>query len=527
MNYKKLGKILGKIMFLEGVLMLAPLAISLIYKESLVHILAFLIPIIVVMAIGFLLQIPKPKRDNLYQKEGFALTAMVWIVMTLFGAIPFVINGDIPNYADACFEMMSGFTTTGSSVITDITTVAHSTLFWRSFSHWIGGMGILVFVLIFIPESNDGSSMHLLRAESPGPQVGKIVSKMKVTTRILYLIYLGMTTLQIIIMCCGPITDYTAMCNDLGVEAANAYRDDKVFHAFLSTFGCAGTGGFGFIPGSMEYFTPFAQYIVSIFLILFGVNFSLYYLLLIGKIKDVLRSEEFKSYFLIIALAVFFVFLSLVGRFEAFPQVYNTEESFRHSLFQVSSLLTTAGYTTTDYDVWPMLGKTALVMVMFIGAMAGSTAGGIKVSRIVMAMKGAYINVRKLINPRYVPKAKFEGKTLEQRTINDVFAFITLYFFIFLAGIFVLSFDSVNGIVVQIASDAGNYEVKHGFFSNFSAVLTCISNVGPAFEAVGPYSSFAGYNDFSTIILTFIMMLGRLEILPVLILFNKRTWQRI
>ncbi len=527
MNYKKLGKILGKIMILEGILMLAPLAVSLIYKESLKHILAFLIPIIAVTGIGFLLQIPKPERGTLYQKEGFALTTMVWIVMTLFGAIPFVLNGDIPNYIDACFEIMSGFTTTGSSVITDLTVVAHSTLFWRSFSHWIGGMGILVFVLIFIPESDDGSSMHLLRAESPGPQVGKLVSKMKVTTRILYLIYLGMTALQIVIMCCNPVTDYNAMCQDLGVELATSYRNDRVFHALLTTFGCAGTGGFGFIPGSMEYFTPFAQYVISIFLILFGVNFSLYYLLLIGKVRDVLRSEEFKSYFLIVALAVFFVFLSLVGRFEAFPQVYTTEESFRHSLFQVASLMTTAGYTTTDYDVWPMLGKTALVMVMFIGAMAGSTAGGIKVSRIVIAIKGAYINVRKLINPRYVPKAKFEGKTLETKTINDVFAFITLYFFIFLAAIFLLSFDPINGQVLTIASDAGTYEIKHGFFSNFSAALTCISNVGPAFEAVGPYSSFAGYSSFSTVILTLTMLLGRLEILPVLILFNRRTWKKI
>lgn len=513
MNFKKLGKILGKIMILEGILMLAPLAVSFIYQESLVHILAFLIPIIAVTVIGFLLQIPKPKRDALYQKEGFALTAMVWIVMTLFGAIPFVINGDIPNYIDACFEMMSGFTTTGSSVITDLTVISHSTLFWRSFSHWIGGMGILVFVLIFIPESNDGSSMHLLRAESPGPQVGKLVSKMKVTTRILYLIYLGMTVLEVIILMLDkPIP---------------GYENEQFFFSLLATFGCAGTGGFGFIPGSMELFHPFSQYVMAIFLILFGVNFSLYYLLLIGKVRDVLRSEEFKSYFLIIALAVFFVFLSLVCRFEAFPQVYTTEQAFRHSLFQVASLMTTAGYTTTDYDVWPMLGKTALILVMFIGAMAGSTAGGIKVSRIVISIKGAYINVRKLINPRYVPKAKFEGKTLESRTINDVFAFITLYFFIFLVSLFLLSFDSVNGTVVQIASDAGNYEVKHGFFSNFSATLTCISNVGPAFEAVGPYSSFAGYNDFSIIVLTLTMMLGRLEILPVLILFNKRTWKRV
>lgn len=504
---------MGKIMILESVLMIAPLIVSFVYRESLIHKLAFFIPILILAVLGFLLQIPKPERNSFYQKEGFALTALVWIVMTLFGAIPFVINGDIPNYIDACFEIMSGFTTTGSSVITDITAVSHSTLFWRSFSHWIGGMGILVFVLIFIPESDDGSSMYLLRAESPGPQVGKLVSKMKVTARILYLIYLGMTVLEVIILMLDkPIP---------------GYENEQFFFSLLTTFGCAGTGGFGFIPGSMELFHPFSQYVMSIFLILFGCNFSLYYLLLIGKWKDVLRSEEFKSYFAIIAGAVAMVFISLIWRFEAFPQVYTTEEAFRHSLFQVASLMTTAGYTTTDYDVWPMLATTSLVLVMFIGAMAGSTAGGIKVSRIVIAIKGAYINIRKMINPRYVPKARFEGKTLESKTINDVFAFITLYFFIFLAALFLLAFDPVNGQLVNIVSDAGTYTVEHGFFSNFSAVLTCISNVGPAFEAVGPYSSFAGYSDFSTIVLTLTMMLGRLEILPVLILFNKRTWQKI
>ena len=513
MNYKKLGKILGKIMILEGILMLAPLAVSLIYNESLIHIFAFLIPIAIMVPVGFLLQIPKPERNHLYQKEGFALTAMVWILMALFGAIPFVINGDIPNYVDACFEIMSGFTTTGASVVTDITVISHSSLFWRSFSHWIGGMGILVFVLIFIPESDDGSSMHLLRAESPGPQVGKIASKMKVTTRILYLIYLGMTVLEVIILMLDkPIP---------------GYENEKLFFSLLATFGCAGTGGFGFIPGSMELFHPFSQYVMAIFLILYGCNFSLYYLILIGKIRDVLRSEEFKSYFLILGLAVAFVFLGLVGRFEAFPQTYTTEEAFRHSLFQVASLMTTAGFTTTDYNVWPMLSTMALILVMFMGAMAGSTAGGIKLSRIIIAMKGAYINVRKLINPRYVPKTKFEGKTLSSRTINDVFAFITLYFFIFLAVLFLLAFDPVNGQMVSTVSDAGTYEVKHGFFSNFSAVLACISNVGPAFEAVGPYSSYVAYSPFSKILLTFTMLLGRLEILPVLILFNKRTWKKI
>ncbi len=512
MNYRKLGKILGKIMILEGILMILPLAVSFIYRESLIHNLAFLIPIILLTAIGFLLQIPKPNRNKLYQKEGFALTALVWIIMTLFGAIPFVITGEIPNYVDACFEIMSGFTTTGSSIITDITVLSHSALFWRSFSHWIGGMGILVFVLIFIPESNDGSSMHLLRAESPGPQVGKLVSKMKVTTKILYLIYLGMTVLEVaVLMLDKPIP---------------GYENEKFFFSLLATFGCAGTGGFGFIPGSMELFHPFSQYVMSVFLILFGCNFSLYYLLLIGKWKDVLRSEEFRSYFSIVAGAVILVFFSLVWRAEAFPQTYTTEEAFRHALFQVASLMTTAGFTTTDYAVWPLLATTCLVLVMFIGAMAGSTAGGIKVSRIVIAIKGAYINIRKMINPRYVPKAKFEGKTLERNIINDVFAFITLYFFVFLAALFLLAFDPVSGQSVNIVSDAGTYTVQHGFFSNFSAVLACISNVGPAFEAVGPYSCYAGYSDFSTIVLTFTMLLGRLEILPVLILFSRRTWRK-
>ncbi len=513
MNYSKLGCILGKIMILEGILMLAPLAVSFIYQESFIHKLAFFVPIVILGMIGGLLQRIKPRRNSLYQKEGFALVATVWIIMTLFGALPFVINGDIPNYIDACFEIMSGFTTTGASIITDITIISRSSLFWRSFSHWIGGMGILVFILIFIPESNEGYSMHLLRAESPGPQVGKIVSKMKVTTRILYLIYLGMTVLEVIIL--------------MFDKPIPGYENDKLFFSLLATFGCAGTGGFGFIPGSMELFHPFSQYVMSIFLILFGINFGLYYLILIGKLKDVLKSEEFRSYFMIIGLAVLFIFISLTGRFEAFSQTYTTEEAFRHSLFQVASLITTAGFTTTDYNVWPMLGKTSLVVVMFIGAMAGSTAGGIKLSRIVIAIKGSYINVRKLVNPRYVPKAKFEGKTLEEKTINDVFAFITLYFFILVIAIFLLAFDPINGQTFTVTSDAGTYEVTHGFFSNFSAALACISNVGPAFEAVGPYASYAGYSYFSKIVLSFTMLLGRLEILPVLILLSPRTWKKM
>ncbi len=511
MNYKKLGKILGKIMILEGILMLAPLSTGLIYNEPVINIMAFLIPIILLLSLGFLMQIPRPQRNNLYQKEGFALTAMAWIVMGIFGAVPFVINREIPNYIDAFFEIMSGFTTTGASIVTDITFLSRSSLFWRSFSHWIGGMGILVFVLIFIPESKDGSSMHLLRAESPGPQVGKIASKMKVTAGILYMIYLGLTILEIIFL-----------MMDKPIEG---YENDKFFFSLLASFGCAGTGGFGFIPGSMELFNPFSQYVMSIFLILFGVNFTIYYLLLIGKIKAVLKSEEFRGYFIITITSVAIIFTSLIQRLDSLP-IDSIEEAFRHSLFQVASIMTTAGFSTTDFNVWPMIATTTLTLLMFIGSMAGSTAGGIKLSRIIIAIKGAYINVRKLISPRSVLKSKFEGKPLETKVINDVFAFITLYLFIFLIALFLLSFDPINGQTVTIVSDAGTYEVTHGFTGNFSSVLACISNIGPGFEGVSAYSSYFGYSEFSKIVLTFTMLMGRLEILPVLVLFSKSTWKK-
>ena len=514
MNYKKLGGILGKIMILEGVLMLFPLIVCFIYKESLKYIISFVIPIAALAIIGGALQFLKPKREELYQKEAFSLVAMVWIVMAIFGALPFVINRDIPNYIDAFFEIISGFTTTGASVLEDVTKLSHSSLFWRSFSHWIGGMGILVFILIFIPEGKEGSSMHLLRAESPGPQVGKMTSKMKVTARILYLIYLGLTVLAVVILMFDkPIA---------------GYENEQFFFSLLTAFGCAGTGGFGFLPGSMELMNPFSQYVIATFLILFGINFALYYLLLLGKVKQVFKSSELRAYLIIVVSAVAIIFISLVTRFQYFPQTYTTEESFRHSYFQVASIITTAGYSSTDFGVWPMAACTVLVMTMVIGGMAGSTAGGMKVSRIVMAAKGAYVNVRKLINPRYVPKVKFEEKPLEEKTINGVFSYITLYFFVLLGVVFLLSFDPINGTTVAVVSDAypEGYSVTHGFFSNFSASLSCLSNIGPGFEAVGPYASFAMYSPFSKILLSFVMIIGRLEILPVFVLFTPRTWKR-
>lgn len=514
MDLRKIFRILGKIMILEGLLMIAPLIVSFCYKESAIYKLAFVIPIVILIGVGFLLQLLKSKRNALYQKEGFALVALVWIMMALFGAIPFVINGDIPNYIDALFETMSGFTTTGSSIITDITKISHSSLFWRSFTHWIGGMGILVFILIFIPESDDGSSLHLLKAESPGPQVGKIVSKMKVTTRILYSIYLGLTVLEIIILlCAGPIP---------------GYESDHFFISLLASFGSAGTGGFGFIPNSIELFSPFSQYVIATFLLLFGVNFSLYYLILIGRIKEVFKSEELKTYFIVIIVAVSLVFVSLISKAHDLVQVYTAEEAFRHSYFQVASILTTTGYTTSDFNLWPVLAQTVLVLLMFMGAMAGSTAGGLKTSRLVIGVKGIGRNIKKLINPRYVPKTKFEEKTLEESTVNDVFSFFALYLFILLIGVLLLSFDPINGTVVSIVSEGnlGSYEVKHGFTSNFTSVLSSISNIGPGLESVGPYSSYAAYSGLSKIVLTFVMLIGRLEVLPVLILFSPKTWKK-
>lgn len=506
MNGKLILKILGKIMVLEGILMILPLIISIVYQELIINKLAFVIPILSLIIIGMLLQLLKPERKGLYQKEGFAVCALVWIIMTAFGAIPFVINGDIPHYIDALFETMSGFTTTGASILVDVTILSKSSLFWRSFLHWIGGMGILVFILIFIPESEDGSSLHLLKAESPGPQVGKLASKMKVTTRILYLIYLGLTIIEVILLLFSPTNTVNG----------TVYKMD-LFNSLLATFGSAGTGGFGFVANSFEYFSVYTQYVTATFLIIFGINFSLYYLILIGKIKEVFKSEELKAYLLIILAAVIIIFVNVMGsKVSTLSQISAplVEETFRHSYFQVASIVTTTGYSTTDFNYWPELSKVIIIILMLSGAMAGSTGGGIKVSRFVIACKGIYVKIKSIINPRSIVKTKFEGKSLEENVINDVFAFIVMYFFIAFIVILILSCDPIN------------QNVGHTFISNFTATISSLSNIGPGLETVGPYGSFVGYSYFSKFILTLTMLIGRLEILPVLILFHPNTWKR-
>lgn len=516
MNIKVLGKIIGKIMILEGILMILPLGVSIIYQEEIRFQLSFVIPIVFLVGIGIAFQQLHPQRKGLYQKEGFAICALVWIIMTIFGALPFVINRDIPNYIDAIFETMSGFTTTGASILNDVTLLSKSSLFWRSFTHWIGGMGILVFILSFIPESDDGSSLHLLKAESPGPQVGKIASKMKVTTRILYLIYLLLTIIEVVLLLFSPKN-----------EVDGTVYEMDLFNALLASFGSAGTGGFGFVTNSMEYFSPYTQYVIATFLILFGVNFSLYYLILIGKIKDVFKSEELKSYFGIIFVSIVIIMVSVIRdkfvRIEGYVvTLQSVEEVFRHTYFQVASIITTTGFSTTNYEYWPTIAKSVIIILMISGAMAGSTGGGIKVSRLVIAIKGIGIKIRKLINPRYVAKTKFEGKNLEEGTINDVFAFLVLYFTITFVVVLILGIDPNNDLPVTVAGES----VQHDFMTNFTATLSCLSNIGPGLSAVGPYSSFSFYSGFSKLILTFTMLIGRLEILPVLILFNPKTWSK-
>lgn len=537
MNFKIMGKIIGKIMILEGILMILPLIVSFIYRESTRYIISFIIPIVVLISSGFLLQLLRPKSNAIYQKEGFAIVSIVWIVLTIFGALPFVINGDIPNYIDALFETMSGFTTTGASVVKNVNELNHSSLFWRSFTHWIGGMGVLVFILIFIPESSDGSSLYLLKAESPGPQVGKLASKMKVTTRILYLIYLGLSILEVIIL----LFDKPVI-----IEGISS-KSDHLFNCLLTTFGSAGTGGFGFLPNSMELMSPFSQYVIATFLILFGINFSLYFLILIGKAKDVFKSEELRAYLLIVITSIAIIVVSMYNRFTSF------EECFRHAYFQVASIVTTTGYSTINYNKWSEISKVVIFILMICGAMAGSTGGGIKVSRVIIATKGVDLSIKKLIKPRYVAKSRFEGKHLEQNIINDVFGFLVMYFIILILVVTILSFDKINGKKIVIGSQVTQNEVNnmtledvdyinknividgqinndeivtHGFTSNLTATISCLSNIGPGLEAVGPYSSFANYNIVSKIVLTLTMLIGRLEILPVLILFNPKTWKK-
>ena len=404
-----------------------------------------------------------------------------WIVLSLIGCLPFYISREIPKYVDALFEMVSGFTTTGASILPEVESLSHGILYWRSFSHWLGGMGVLVFLLAFTGEKGKGFTMHLLRAESPGPSVGKLVPKMRTTAAILYIIYIGMTILNVIFLLFG---------------------DMPLFEAVCTAFGTAGTGGFGIKNDSMASYSPYLQNVTTVFMILFGVNFSCYYLILLRQFTNVLKDEELRLYFGVILGSIVLIVLDTFG-------LYGTlEETIRHAAFQVGSIITTTGFSTTDFDLWPSFSKTILLCLMVCGACAGSTGGGMKVARIMLVFKGLRRNIRQMLSPRKVEVVRNNGSIVDEKTLANTNAYLSAYIIIIFAVFLIISLDGFS------------------VGTNFSAVLCTFNNIGPGLEAVGPMCNFSGYSDLSTLVLSWAMLAGRLEIFPILVLFSKDTWFR-
>lgn len=491
MNYAIIRNILGKIMTLLAFLMVLPLIICIWKKEAFINYLAFLIPMILLFVIGRLLYIKKAESNRILAREGFVIVGLSWIIMTLFGCLPYLISGNMNNFFDAFFETASGFTTTGSSVVTDFSSLDHSIMFWRSFAHWIGGMGVLVFILAIIPESKEGSSIHILRAESPGPQVGKLVSKMRVTSRILYLIYLILTIILILILWLGP--------------------DKKMdlFNSMIYSFGTAGTGGFGIDNGSLETYARSTQYIIPTFMLIFGINFSMFYLILIGNLKEVFRNEELRSFLIIVAVSVLFITFTVYFKFKDTLQAMTFEESFRHSYFQVASIMSTTGFTSTNFLKWPSVCIMILLFLTFTGACAGSTAGGLKVTRLNILAKSIVKKIKNMISPRKVDVIKIDGKPMSDESVNAIEGYLVVYVAVLLVSAFLVSFDGYD------------------FATNFTAALTCISNVGPGFtDLIGPYGTFDIFSNFSKIVLALTMIIGRLEFFPILVLFSPKTWKK-
>lgn len=478
MNYKLVFRTLGMVLNFEAACMLLPIICAIVYKEG--TLMSFAISIAIALAFGIPLSIIKVKDKKMYSKDGFCTVALSWMFLSLFGSLPFMISGSIPNFADALFETVSGFTTTGASILKDVETLPKSILFWRSFTHWIGGMGVLVFLVALLPLSG-GSNMHLIKAESPGPNVSKLVPKVRSTAKILYVIYFALTLMQIILMLIGKV---------------------NLFDAITITFGTAGTGGFGIKNTSISEYSNYIQIVVTVFMILFGVNFSLYYLILIGRVKTAFRSGELRTYLGIILLAILIITLNC-------RDIYSTVgETLKHSAFQVSSIITTTGFTTTDFDKWPEVSKMVLLGLMFIGASAGSTGGGIKVSRIMILFKSIIKEIKTCAHPNTVYKVKMDSKPIEHETIRGVNVFMVAYLAIFALSLLLISIENMD------------------FTTNFSAIAATINNVGPGFGAVGPTLNFSVYSDFSKYIFVFDMLAGRLEIFPLLVLFSPYGWKK-
>lgn len=486
MNYGIIRNISGKLMLFMSAMIIIPLIFCMTYKEGLWNYLSFIIPSILLFIIGLLFNIKKAKNTKIVARDALVITASTWIVIAFFGCLPLIISGEYPNFFDAFFEMASGFTTTGSSVLTgeEMEALPHSIMFWRSFSHWIGGMGILVFVLAFIPESKEGSSMNILQAESPGPQVGKLVSKMQLSSRILYLIYFVMTLILFIFLWAGPD------------------KNMDFFSSLIYSLGTAGTGGFSIHAAGVGAFGAYSQYVIAIFMILFGINFSLFYLILIGNAKTALKNEELRWYLCIVLVAVMCVTLNTYSIYK------NFEFSFRQSLFHVAAIISTTGYATLDFNVWPSFSKCILLFLMITGGCAGSTAGGMKMSRIILITKSSHKRIKNMISPRKVETVCMDGKPVNENTVNGVLGYTVIYFVTLVACVLLISVDGFD------------------ITTNITAALTCISNVGPGLNVVGPAGTFKEFSNFSKFILSIVMIAGRLELLPILVLFYPRTWKK-
>ena len=478
MNYPIIAKILGRVMALEAVLMIPSIITAICYGES---VLWYVETAAVAAVLAVLLNLPKLKSKDFYAREGFVSVALAWVLMSAVGALPFVFSGEEPSYTDAFFEIVSGFTTTGSTILTDIEGMSKGLLLWRSLSHWIGGMGVLVFIMAVLPMSED-RSMYIMRAEVPGTSFGKLVPRIRTSSAITYLIYVVLTVILIILLCVGGMPFF-----------------DSINHAMAT----AGTGGFSVKTLSIGYYdSVYIDVVVSIFMLLFGVNFSIYFLLLERKFKEALTDSEFLAYYGIALGAAVLIALDIWDEYGGFWH------AFRYSLFQVSSLMTTTGFATADFIYWPAFSKSILILVMLIGASAGSTGGGLKVSRIIIFFKSAMQEIGRQINPRRTTNVRVNGKTLPAATIHNTLVFIALYFLLTFVIVAVVSLDGYD------------------FETTFASVVSCMSNVGPGLGPAGPMGSFDIFSDLSKWFLSFAMLAGRLEIFPMLILFSPATWRR-
>ncbi len=481
MNYRIVLRMLSLLLVFEAVFMLVPAITALVYQEAQGW--HFVIALAVCALVGFLGTRVKVKDQSIYSKEGFVIVALSWIVMSLFGALPFWTSNCIPAYVDALFETVSGFTTTGSSILSgeQIESLPKCMLIWRSFSHWIGGMGVLVLMMVFLPLSG-GRNINLMKAESPGPSVGKLVPKMRSTARILYLIYTALTFLQFVLLT----------------------FDMPVFDALTTVFATAGTGGFSIRGDSLASYSSYAQIVVTVFMLLFSVNFASYFFILRGRLKDALNTEV-KVFFGVVFTAILAVTLNV---FLSGDYGYSFGESLKHAAFSIASVISTTGFVTADFALWPALSQAVLVLAMFIGACAGSTGGGIKVSRVIILYKGATHEMRRWLHPKQIKKITVDNRVVEESVVRGVSAFIVAYLFVFIASLLLVCLDFQD------------------VWTNFTAVAATINNIGPGLGAVGPSGNFAFYSVGSKLVFIFDMLAGRLEIFPMLLLISPITWKK-